>query len=60
MSVRFEEDKIVIEPLFRLFFGRKIKIPYEKIERIELPPGGDVLFYMKNGRVKKVSDPAVV
>lgn len=60
MSVRFEEDKIVIEPFFRLLFGRKIKIPYEKIERIELPPGGHVLFYMKNGRVKKINDPAVV
>ncbi len=47
-------------PLFKLFFGKKIKIPYEKIERIEFPQGGSVFFYMKNGKVIKVPDPGIV
>ncbi len=60
MGAKFEEDQIVIEPLFKLFFGKRIKIPYEKIEKIELPPGDSVLFYMKNGKVIKVPDPGIV
>ncbi len=60
MGAEFEDDQIVIKPLFKLFFGKKIKIPYEKIERIELPAGDSVLFYMKNGKVIKVSDPGIV
>ena len=60
MGARFEEKQIVIEPLFKQFFGKKIKIPYEKIERIELPPGDSVFFYMKNGKVIKVPDPGIV
>ncbi len=60
MGAKFEEDQIVIEPLFKLFFGKRIKIPYEKIEKIEMPPGDSVLFYMKNGKVIKVPDPGIV
>ncbi len=58
--VRFEEDQIVIDPLFKLFFGKKIKIPYKKIERIELPAGDSILFFMKNCKTIKVHDPALV
>ena len=60
MGARFEEDQIVIEPLFKLFFGKKIKILYEKIERIELPAGDSVFFHMKNGKLIKVPDPGIV
>ncbi|MBO4864841.1 MAG: hypothetical protein J5517_10790 [Eubacterium sp.] len=59
MAARYEEDKLVIKPLFSLF-KRKTEIPYEKIERIEFPQGEDVFFYMKNGKVIKVNDPGIV
>ena len=60
MGTGFEEDQIVIEPLFKRFFGKRIKIQYEKIERIEMPPGDSVYFYMKNGKVIRVPDPGIV
>ena len=33
--VNYEEDQLVIKDIFKLFFGRTTKIPYEKIERID-------------------------
>ncbi len=58
--VHFEEDRLVVESYFSIFFNRKIKIKYEDIERIEFPGGTDVLFYLKNGKIKKVPDPGLV
>ena len=58
--VNFEENQLVIKDIFKLFFGRTTKIPYEKIERIEAPPGEDVFFYVKTGKVIKVPDPGIV
>ena len=57
--VHFEEDRLVVEPFFSLIFKRKIKIKYDDIEKIEFPGGTDVLFYLKNGKVKKVPDPGI-
>ena len=57
--VNFEEDQLVIKDIFKLFFGRTTKIPYENIERVEAPPGEHVFFYMKNGKVIKVRDPGI-
>ena len=57
--VTFEEGQLVIKDIFKLFFGKKTIIPYEKIERIESPPGEYVFFYMKNGKVIKVNDPGI-
>ena len=57
--VHFEEDRLVVEAYFGFFFNRKIKIKYEDIERIEFPGGIDVLFFLKNGKVKKVPDPGI-
>lgn len=57
--VNFEEKQLVIKDVFKLFFGRKTTIPYEKIERIEEPPDEYVFFYMKNGKVIKVRDPGI-
>lgn len=58
--VNFEENQLVIKDLFKLFFGRTTKIPYEKIDRVELPQGEYVFFYMKNGKVIKVRDIGIV
>jgi len=58
--VNYEEDQLVIKDIFKLFFGRTTKIPYEKIERIDFPQGEYVFFYMENGKVIKVRDPGIV
>lgn len=57
--VYFKEDRLVIEPFFRLMFTHRISVKYTDIERIECPPGSDILFYLKNGKVKKVWDLSV-
>ena len=59
--VDFKENQLVIfDPFFKLFAGRTKKIPYEMIERIELPKGEFIFFYMKNGKVIKARDLGVL
>ena len=58
--VKFEQNQLVVESLWTFLFRKKIKIPYQKIERIEAPVGENVVFYMKNGKVIKVPDPGIV
>ena len=58
--VKFEQNQLVVESLWTFLFRKKIKIPYQKIERIEAPVGENVVFYMKNGKVIKVPDPGLV
>lgn len=60
MGARFEDDQLVVEAFPKLFFGKKIRIPYEDIERIEFPMGEEVLFHMKKGKTIQVKDPGVV
>lgn len=60
MGARFEDDQLVIEPIAKIFFGKKIRIPYDEIERVEFPMGGDVFFHMKKGKPIRVTDPGIV
>lgn len=58
----FEEKQLVIETHtlgFLSYDVKKKKIPYEKIERIEVPQGEYVIFYMKNGKEIKFRDPDI-
>ncbi|MBR3635499.1 MAG: hypothetical protein IKN47_04820 [Lachnospiraceae bacterium] len=58
--IRFEKDHLLIEPLISAMFLKKMKIEYDKIDRIEFPKGDIVYFYLKDGKVKKVENPAIV
>ncbi len=58
--VNFEEDRLVIKSVLNRLLGGTTKIKYEDIERIEFVDGGDVFFYLSNGKCKKVSDPGIV
>lgn len=58
--VYFEEDQFVSKPPVSFLFGKTVKVKYEDIERIEFVDGGDVFFYLSNGKCKKVSDPGIV
>lgn len=58
--VHFEKDHLEIRPVIPLMVWKKTKIKYDSIERIELPKGDYVNFFLKNGKVKKVYNPAVV
>ena len=58
--VRFEGEGFVSEPPVKFFFGRKVSVKYEDIERVELSENPEVFFYLKNGKVKKVPDPGIV
>ena len=57
--VRFEDEQLIIEQPFKII-GRTIKVKYEDIERVELSEDSDVLFCLKGGKVRKVSDPGIV
>ena len=58
--VSFEDDRLVVKDPVKLIFGRTTEIIYGDIERIELIDGGDVFFYLKNGKVRKFADPGIV
>ncbi len=58
--VNFEEDRLVVKSVLNRLLGGTTKIKYEDIERIEFVDGGDVFFYLSNGKCKKVSDPGIV
>ena len=58
--VIFEEDRLVVKNPVKLLFGRTTEIGYEDIEKIEFIDGGDVFFYLKNGKVRKFADPGIV
>ena len=58
--VYFEDDHFLVKPPVAFLFGRSVRVKYEDIERIEFVDGGDVFFYLSNGKCKKVSDPVIV
>ena len=46
--IRFEKDHLLIEPLISAMFWKKMKLEYDKIDRIEFPKGDIVYFYLKD------------
>ena len=56
--VRFEEKQLVIKPIITAAFWENKKIPYEKIEKIEVTKES-VIFSMKSGKEIKVNDPGI-